>query len=236
VRSERGGAGIADRGAAGLADDDSGFRAAAERLAERSPAPATAEDDEAGIEDLVAHEPPATPVVDDSMTYNSGDYRFSLDSPFQIPNTSEAGTVALWLQPEWSPDNMDDAALMELGQGLFRVYKSVDTLRFEVMADAPGQGASVSIAEWQPGEWHSLSATWQDQNVTFYIDGEPVGAPIQGNFAVQGQAPVTIGALPLSNQAVAPGTVSDVSLRTRALPPDEITRLFDRSAFRKPSP
>jgi hypothetical protein len=230
-----GGAGPGGRGSTGRVDDDSSFRAAADRLSELEPSRPTT-DDEDGAANVVAHEPPATPMVDDSMTYNSGDYRFSLDSPFQIPNTSVAGTVALWLQPEWSPDNEDDAALIELGEGLFRVYKNANVLRFDVRGDGSEQNASVSIADWQPGEWHSLSATWQNQEVTFYVDGQPVRPPIRGNFAVEGQVPLTIGAVYPPDKAVAPGTVSDVSLRSRALAPGEITGLFDRSAFTKRSP
>lgn len=222
-------------------DDDERLRDAAEALPERDDSrPANGEEDgESADEDSasaeeVAHEPPATPVVDDSMTYNSGDYRFSLDSPFQIQHSGDAGTVALWLQPEWSADNNEDADMIELGDGLFRVYKNVNVLRFEVMSDNPERSAGMSIAEWLPGEWHSISATWENQRVTFYVDGKPVGASIDGSFGQQGNTPLTIGALGAGAQPIAPGTVSDISVRNRALPASEIERLFNRSAVPKP--
>ena len=219
--------------AGGGIDDDENFRAAADALPERDDARAGADalaDEDPDPAEDVAHEPPATPVVDDSMTYNSGDYRFSLDSPFQIQHSSDAGTVALWVQPEWSADNNEDAGMIELGDGLFRVYKNVNVLRFEVMSDNPERSAGLSIAEWQPGEWHSISATWESQRVTFYVDGQPVGAAIDGSFGQQGNTPLTIGTLGAGDQPVAPGTVSDVSVRNRALPASEIARLYNRSA------
>jgi hypothetical protein len=234
AREREGGGAVAGR-VGEIKGDDANFHAAAERLAESAPEPPASDEGVADTESSedVTHEPPATPMIDDSMTYNSGDYHFSLDSPFQIPNSDPAGTVALWLQPEWASENSEDAAVIELGDGLFRVYKNVNVLRFEVMSDSPEHSAGISIAEWQPGEWHSISATWADQQVTFYVDGQPVAAPIRGNFAIQGNTPVTIGALPVEDQTVAPGTVSDVSLRNRALPPDEIARLHERSAVTK---
>lgn len=226
--------GLGSGRAGGIVGGDANFRDAAERLADGQRSAPVVDDgaDGDGEEaDAVVHAPPATPVVDSSMTYNSGDYRFSLDSPFQIPHTGDAGTVALWVQPEWSPDNQDDAPIMELGDGNFQVYKNVNVLRFEVNSDSPEHSTSYSVAGWQAGEWHAISASWADGQVTFYVDGQPVGKPIPGTFKQDGETPVTIGAIPSPDQQVAPATVSDVSLRNRALSPSEIAKLYNRSAL-----
>lgn len=222
-----------------VVNNDGNFRAAADALPEGNDDPAAGGEDEPAAEgddttsEEAAHAPPTTPVADDSITYDSGDHRFSLDSPFQIPHAGEAGTVALWLQPEWITEDNEDADVIELGDGLIRAYKNVNVLRFEVLSDNPNNSASLSIAEWQPGEWHSISATWENQRVTFYVDGQPVGKTIEGTFSPSGNTPVTIGTMAPSGQPVAPATVSDVSVRNRALPADEIERLYNRSAVPK---
>jgi hypothetical protein len=234
-----GGFGQSDRRAGGLQKDDSNFRAAADNLPHGdSDQGRSGDHNDEAVEDSpedVAQEPQSTPVVDDAMTYNSGALRFSIDSAFSIPNTNETGTVSLWVEPAWDADNKDDAAMIELGDGLFRVYKNVDVLRFEVMSDSPEHSTSLSIAEWRPGDAHSISATWGNQQVTFYVDGEPVGKPIPGSFAVQGDTPVTIGSV-ASPEETAPGTFSDVSVRGRPLSAQDISRLYNRSMAPKRSP
>lgn len=228
--------GAGSRRAAGIVRDDRNFRAAAENLPDADARSERSDDhaDDAVAEpaDDLTHEPPETPVVDDAMSYNSGALRFSIDSPFSIPNTSDTGTVSMWMQPEWDAESTGDAAVMELGDGLFRVYRNVNVLRFEVMSDNPEFSTSLSTGEWQPGDWHSITATWDKQQVTFYVDGAPVGNPIQGSFAVEGSTPVTIGSMAPPEQ-ISPATLSDISLRGRALSAGEIARLYDRSAVPK---
>jgi hypothetical protein len=213
---------------ANLPGHEINLREAVERLADAERTTPAPEESDDSADDLV-HEPPATAVVDSSMTYTSGDYRFSIDSPFQIPSTGDAGTVALWLQPEWASGNQDDASLIELGDGQIHVYKNVNFLRFAVGSDAPEHSTGIPIDHWQPGEWHAVSATWANGEVSFYVDGQLVGQPIRGDLDLQGEAPVTIGSVYPPERPVAPATVSDISLRNRALSPREVAKFYNQS-------
>src|SRR6185369_6105986 len=110
------------------------------------------------------------------VAFQSGDDdAFTTTGQVAIPIDAEVqheGSVSLWVQPGWQPGNEDDATLVQLGDRL-RLAKSVDSLRLEAV-DAEAENADdtpdvgLPIAEWSPGEWHRITATWSRRMLSLY--------------------------------------------------------------------
>src|SRR5436309_8183037 len=111
----------------------------------------------------------ADPPASHDVAFQSGDVQFPTAGRVAIPidaKIQHEGSVSLWVQPGWQPGNEDDATLVQLGDRL-RLKKNVDVLRLEA-ADAEAGNADETadvgapISDWNPGEWHHVTATWKE--------------------------------------------------------------------------
>jgi hypothetical protein len=107
------------------------------------------------------------------LTYDSGpDTRFSTASQFEVPEagnlTDKGGTVSLWVQPEWTEGSQDDTDLVQLGENTLHIFNNVNFVRFEFIDNSgTAQGTGTSIGEWQGGDWHNITATWDGGTISF---------------------------------------------------------------------
>ncbi len=202
--------------------------AAGPRAATQAAAPVTA-NAPANVADQ--HEPAAAPAPD--VTYASGDQRqFATNAPVEVSNTPNlagpSGTLSFWLQPTWQDGNQDDATLLDLGDGMLRVVKNVDFIRFE-WTDETGDtgGIGAPIAEWKTGEWHEVTSTWNGTSFALYIDGRLVSQKSDaGSVGLPSDATLVVGSNFPQNRPVAPGVIQQVDVHNRPLTAGEVANQF----------
>src|SRR5437667_116463 len=170
----------------------------------------------------------------DDVAFHSGDdVQFPTAERVAIPIDGKSqhagGSVSLWVQPGWERGNEDDATLVQLGDRV-RLAKSVHFLRLEA-ADAEATdagevaGVDVPITEWNPGEWHQVTATWSDHALPLYVDGELVGRRMgRGHVDLPPDTELLVGSDLAESRRVAPGLIGRVDVRSRPLEDDEVAR------------
>jgi hypothetical protein len=203
---------------------------------------AAGEEDESGLvlslplEGTAAPETGNEPVVIDGVVFDSEGAKFTADSQLVIPNPheiiGESGTISFWVQPDWSGDENSTASLVDLrAQHVFenriQIDKNGQFLRF-IFADDSGResGGGYQIGNWQPGEWHHVTATWGEALTTLYVDGRPVAQQtFSGEFRVLPQTQFRVGSNYPGDGPGANSTMSHVQVYKRVLTPDEVGQI-----------
>jgi hypothetical protein len=156
---------------------------------------------------------------------------FDSAEPLEIPfegDFPERGTFSFWLNPVWDATSQDDASFVTVADGKLRIVKNVTFLRFETV-DASGQGEGVGfrITDWQPGEWHFVTATWDAGVIALYVDGALVGQKYIPALDIPADSSVFVGSLFPPGRPIAPGMMSTFRFRGRLLTPGAIGREFE---------
>jgi len=184
---------------------------------------------------------PRGPFPDD-VAFHSGDAVLPTGGQVAIPvdgKVQHEGSLSLMVQPGWEHDNADDATLVQLGDEM-RLTKNVHFLRLEGVGDDTGDGprgravgatgdgagangVGVPISDWNPGEWHHVTATWSEDTMSLYVDGELVGRkPRQGRSDAPAESELLVGTDASDSKPVPPGLIGRVALRGRVLGDDEV--------------
>ncbi len=178
----------------------------------------------------------------EDVAYESGeDSEFAADSFAEISNagdvTAEAGSIAFWVQPKWSPDEPHDGSLIALAEGRLRVLKESDSIRFEFTNTAGANGGiGAEIFEWQPGEWHYVLGTWNGPVMTLFVDGEQVTQGIRdGDLELPERPRLGIGSTSDGEVSPPPGVIKDIRIYKRAIGPEEVSTHF-RQLAAQPAP
>jgi hypothetical protein len=138
--------------------------------------------------------------------------------------SGEAGSVALWVKPDWQPDDQNDATFVQLGEKGIRVTKNVNFLRFEFVDDQGiERGAGVPLDAWQPGEWHHVTGVWVGGRLQLYVDGKLVSQNQFDSAPNFGEQPKVLVGSNLPSPA--PGEMTDVRILNRVLQASEIEEL-----------
>jgi hypothetical protein len=172
------------------------------------------------------------------VAFDSGDATYGTQAQVEIPDvgriTGAAGTMSFWLQPDWQEGNQDDATLMDLGDGRLQVIKNVGFLRFEFVDDAGNAGGiGTSIAEWREGEWHQVTAVWNGNQYSLYVDGQLVSQTIHdGRVDLPKDAKLYIGSDFPEGRPVARGTIGSVDVHNRPLGPGEVAGNYNSATGR----
>ncbi|MBI1815491.1 MAG: LamG domain-containing protein [Deltaproteobacteria bacterium] len=179
----------------------------------------------------------------EGIAFDGQGTKFSEDAQFTVPNagglTGEAGTISFKIQPDWSGAEETDASLAQLRtpnewDNRLQITKNGQYLRF-LLADDTGHesGAGIPI-RWQPGEEHTVTATWGEDPTTgqklasLYVDGRLAGqSPYYGNF-IPPNGPLYIGSDHPGGGPGARGTMSDFQAYNRALSLAEIANRSTR--------
>ena len=111
--------------------------------------------------------------------YDSKDATFSIDQPVEVkdvgPIPGHGVTMMLQLAPDWTPDNMDDAAFLNLGDNL-ELSKNVHFLRLQY-TDASGaeHGIGTDMTQWQNIQPpYSIAATINENQMALVVNGQLV--------------------------------------------------------------
>jgi rhamnogalacturonan endolyase len=151
-----------------------------------------------------------------------------------------AGTVMLWIKPDW-PGNSDSYHhfFVEEGNGFhvdnFRFLKSPKGLYFEYYEyDASRHDIVADISDWKAGEWHHVAASWDNEKgaLRLFVDGR-LGADDYTNksdkFTREKLAPeFWIGAAQPGDGSTVRGVIDEFRIYPRALTAEEIQKEMNR--------
>lgn len=173
-----------------------------------------------------APEPPPAAV----NGFETAESELPLDGRVEVPElgavAGSRGTVSLWLQPQWQPGNQDDATLAQLGDTL-QLVKNVNFVRFELLHAEGMLGVGAPVNEWQAGEWHLLTATWNRNELSLYLDGTLVNQTVQPiPIDLPKDTTLFVGSDFPESRPVAPGVIGKVGLWGRPLGPEEVAAAY----------
>lgn len=114
--------------------------------------------------------------------------------------TGEAGTISFDVEPEWRGGDATDNSLVQIRDenewaNRLQLVKNGRFLRF-ILADSTGREADISVPidEWEPGNSHSVTASWGDGQTSLYIDGRLAGSnTYEGDFNISPTTPLHLG-------------------------------------------
>lgn len=153
--------------------------------------------------------------------------------PFEVPfegDFPDRGTFSFWLNPVWDQTSQDDASFVTVADGRLRIVKNVSFLRYETVdANGNGDGIGVRITDWQPGEWHFVTATWDEGVIALYVDGTLIGQKHIPSLELPADSSVTVGSLFPPGRPIAPGMIGGFRFRGRPLNPGTIGREYERT-------
>jgi hypothetical protein len=174
---------------------------------------------------------------------SADDTRYQLDQPVDVPDIGKivgrSGTLSFWLQPEWAAGNQDDASLLAVGDGQMQVIKNVNFLRFEFTDDAGVKGGiGAPITDWQAGEWHQVTTTWNGNQFSLYLDGQLVSQTLYPGQPMQfsSDSKLTIGSDFPQNRPVAPGVIGSVDVNGRPMGPGEVAQQYAKATGQPAAP
>ena len=168
---------------------------------------------------------------DIGFTSGSG-VQYTTDSRVEIRDigniTGPAGTMSFWLQPGSGAANQDGATLLQLGDGRIEVIKNANYLVFKFTDDGGiTSGIGAPIADWEQGEWHQITTTWNGTEYALYVDGQLITQMSHdGTVDLPSGTKLYIGSNDPGRRSVAPGTIGQVDLRNRPLTPGEVANHF----------
>lgn len=87
-----------------------------------------------------------------------------------------SGSVSFWVKPlDWHGGDAPFHIMLRAmaGQTHFLVYKYFNSDRLLFLVGLPEKWTSVrtSVADWAPGAWHHVAATWSEDEIALWVDG-----------------------------------------------------------------
>ena len=156
------------------------------------------------------------------------------------------GSIALWIRPEWSQDDMVRRYFIweegpgDVGTNCIWLWKYGKHLRFDVR-DPEDKYVTASMADWQPGQWHHLVATWDcEKGLSLFVDGK-----LRGNrettWKPQNHSRFLVGSRQPEGDSSALASLDELVVYSKPLTPEEVTlahadKLQHVLAPRKPLP
>lgn len=140
----------------------------------------------------------------------------------------DAGTITLDINPDWEGGSEDNRSLVQIQQpnqwnNRIEIVKNGRFLRF-VFADNMGNERDISlpIDNWQPGQNHSIAATWGEAATVLYVDGRAVGQnTYPGSLEIPPGTPLYLGSK-FGNYVGAGAKMENIKVYGRVLRQDEI--------------
>lgn len=142
----------------------------------------------------------------------------------------DAGSLTMEFQPEWSGAEKGDYSLVNVRtpndpSNSLRLFKNGRYLRF-LFSDNTGRERNIGydMINWQPGEQHTVTATWEQGVTSLYVDNQLVGTNYyEGQLEVRPGTPMYVGSdVPEAPPSGANATISNFRVYGRALSSDEV--------------
>jgi hypothetical protein len=163
----------------------------------------------------------------------NGTVEFTSDSMLSIANAGhiqpQAGTISMEVVPTWEGSDGGSGSFIqlktpEMWQGAISLVRSGPYMLFQFWdADGVNHIVSTDITDWQPGEPHTVTASWGQAAMSIYIDGQLSGqTPYSGDPSFSSDWPLFIGSNPQGDIAGPNAILKDLRIYKRALTNQEI--------------
>ena len=183
----------------------------------------------------------SAPIIADNIEFDtdSGAIRLLPNAGLAYPDSGginpEAGTVALWVRPEWDEDQpVGGMSLINLSPGTwenrFDLQIGPTYVRFMLTTSDGVEHPVGAGARFAAGEWHHIAATWGEGVLSLYVDGSlSTQASFSGAAAIPGGTPLYVGS---ARGGPRPGILSLRSLNIfqHELAPEDIAVLTEETA------
>ncbi|MFO7945982.1 MAG: LamG domain-containing protein [Armatimonadota bacterium] len=155
--------------------------------------------------------------------------RYRADGAF----AKSAGTVAFWVQPQWSGDDgkryglfSDSAPTHSPAYNAMYLMKTPSsTLQFNIR-DATDHVLQTSIKGWRAGQWHHVAVTWdRNRGAAMYVDGM-LAAEKDFSFEPRQWPYFNVGS-DYDGSVTARSAFSNVRIYDRMLRPDQVVAIAD---------
>jgi hypothetical protein len=153
----------------------------------------------------------------------------STDVPRLIPDTGnpqgDAGTISF--DATANGDAAMNTVLLAAGgpgqtSDRLSIVQNGTNLRVVVSSDVEENNVGISIANWEPGQVHTITFTWGDGEERVYVDGQLQTTIDLHDFRLQPGTPLYIG----SGTPGSTGTITDFHAFGRPLTPEEVAMLY----------
>ncbi len=129
--------------------------------------------------------------------------KFTEGSQLKFPDAGnangDAGTISFDIEPQWKGSDKTDNSLVTIKDehgfaNRLELVKNGRYLRFIVADNEREADISVPIDNWEPGERHSITASWGEARTSLYIDGQLAGSnTYSGTFDIAPGTPLYLG-------------------------------------------
>lgn len=177
------------------------------------------------------------PLIESDLEYSEDGVgvKFEPGSVLAFPDAGnvrgDAGTMTLEFQPEWSGAEKGDYSLVNVRtpndpNNSIRIFKNGRYMRF-LFSDNTGQERNIGydMVNWEAGEPHTVTATWDEGVTSLYIDNNLVGTNYyEGQLQIRPGTPLYLGSdVPEAPLSGANATISNFRVYGRALGSDEVS-------------
>ena len=175
-----------------------------------------------------------SPVEADGVVVDRDAADFTEDAQYTLPaggNVDGAkGNIAVHVEPHWAGSDEINNSLLQIRdehqwENALAIVKNYNSLRF-IIIDSAGVETNVNIYidTWQPNESHRVTATWGDEQMALYVDGQQVGqSTLPNTLAFRDSTPIHVGSdFPGSQYRGANGRISNLTIYGRPLAQGEI--------------
>jgi hypothetical protein len=145
---------------------------------------------------------------------------------------SKSGSIAFDVQPQWSGADETNNSLVAIRdehvwENTLAVVKNFDALRY-IIIDSKGveRNVNIPIDDWMAGEIHHVVATWSQDSMALYVDGQLVGEnTLDHPLNFRDATLMHIGSdFPGSTYTGAGGAIHDFTVYARPLSMDDVAR------------
>jgi hypothetical protein len=89
--------------------------------------------------------------------------------------------------------------------------------------------AKPAATDWETGQWHHVTVTWNGEQHTLYLDGAPLEnlslAGVAAKPAAPGPAWIHLGSAPRENDKTSDMVIDELTIFDRCLAPQEVAAL-----------
>lgn len=110
------------------------------------------------------------------------------------------GAIDMVIVPEWSGADGSDHSLLYVGaagewKSRMWIVKNGESIRFMTFDDdGIERSLNVRIPDWQVGERHEITASWDEEEIRLFLDGQLAGArPLDGQITFHGRSMIELG-------------------------------------------
>ena len=162
--------------------------------------------------------------LEDGSVYVAADSNFAFPAAQNI--RGDRGTIDMTIVPDWNGADPTTHNLLHVGtpnvwENRLRVLKNGESIRF-IVFDNEGveRNINIKVPEWQAGERHQITASWDPEGIRLFLDGQLAGErAIEGGIDFPESTRIQLGSG--DNAQGAAATYEEITVSSEPAPGDE---------------